>query len=228
MFGLMGSFHCLGMCGPIAIAIPHKSETKAGVVAESLVYNFGRVLTYSLLGVLIGFVGEALSFDKYQETVSIVVGSVLLVSLLIPKKHLSAINGSLVVGKALNRFKNLFRSFLASKSRASLFVLGLLNGLLPCGLVYFALVAAFAQSTVFETAVYMAFFGIGTIPMMAAVYIAKDFMPLNFRKRMVKFIPYGIAVVAVMMILRGMSLGIPYISPVLPDKVVKEAPECCH
>lgn len=228
VLGILGSFHCLGMCGPIAIAIPHRSTTKLGVAAESLVYNFGRVVTYTLMGLLLGMFGAPLRLAGFQEYVSIATGVVMLLILIIPRKYYQGINDYRILNRLVSKLKNKFQQFFKSKSILSLFTLGLLNGLLPCGLVYIALAGSFASGGVVESGLYMAAFGFGTVPMMAALYFSKNLLSINFRTKLTKSIPYGVAVVAILMILRGMSLGIPLISPQLPDKVLSEAPACCH
>lgn len=228
ILGILGSFHCLGMCGPIAMAIPHRSRTKMGAAGESLVYNFGRVTTYTIMGILLGIIGAPLRLAGFQEYVAIITGALMLLFLVIPRKYYTIINSNRIVSPYVLKIKSLFQEFFKSKSILSLFILGLLNGLLPCGLVYIALAGSFAATGIFESALFMAAFGIGTIPMMASIYFSKNLLSISFRNKMTKAIPYGVAVVAVLMILRGMSLGIPYISPQLPDKVVSGKASCCH
>ncbi|MDX9791081.1 MAG: sulfite exporter TauE/SafE family protein [Candidatus Kapaibacterium sp.] len=226
--GILGSFHCLGMCGPIAMAIPHRSTGKTGVALESLVYNFGRVATYTIMGLLLGIIGAPLRLSGFQEYVSIATGILMLLFLIIPRKYYSGVNDIRFFGSIVKKIKSQFQQFFKSKSILSLFILGLLNGLLPCGLVYIALAGSFASGGIIESGLYMTAFGIGTVPMMALIYFSKNLLTINFRKKLTKAIPYGVAIVAVLMIMRGMSLGIPLISPELPDKVVGEAPACCH
>jgi sulfite exporter TauE/SafE len=226
--GILGSFHCLGMCGPIAMALPHRSTSKIGIAVESLVYNFGRVLTYTLLGIILGLIGAPLRLAGLQEYISITTGVILLLFLIIPGKYYKGMGNIKFLNYFVMTFKQKFQEFFKSKSIFSLFIFGLLNGLLPCGLVYIALAGSFASSDIYLSALYMAAFGFGTVPMMALIYFSKNLISVNVRLRLTKLIPYGVAVVAVLMILRGLSLGIPIISPQLPDKVLNEAPSCCH
>lgn len=226
--GILGSFHCLGMCGPIAMAIPHRSSSKLGLALESLVYNFGRVLTYTIFGFLLGLIGAPLRLAGLQEYISIATGVLLLLYLIIPAKYYKGIGNLKIFNSFVKKFKIKFQEFFKSKSILSLFIFGILNGLLPCGLVYIALAGSFASSNLFMSSLYMFSFGVGTVPMMALIYFSKNLITLNIRKKLTKLIPYGVAIVAVLMILRGLSLGIPMISPQLPDKVVNETIECCH
>lgn len=228
VIGILGSFHCLGMCGPIAIAIPHRSQNKWGVAGESIVYNFGRVVTYTVLGILLGFVGAPLRLAGFQEYVSIATGVLMLLFLIIPRKYYQGVNDIRFIGKFVSKLKSKFQEFFKLKGILSLFILGILNGLLPCGLVYIALAGAFASGSVLSSGLYMAAFGVGTVPMMATLYFSKNMLTIKLRKKLTKAIPYGVAIVAVLMIMRGMSLGIPYISPKLPVQVMSEKPACCH
>lgn len=228
VLGILGSFHCLGMCGPIAIAIPHRSSSRLGILLESLVYNFGRVITYSVMGLLLGFVGTPLRLAGIQEYVAVATGILMLLFLIIPRKYYQGTGNIKFVNSFVMSFKRKFNEFFNSKSMFSLLIFGFLNGLLPCGLVYIALAGSFASTDLLTSTLYMSAFGIGTVPMLALLYFTKNMLTLNLRKKLTKLIPYGVALVAILMILRGLSLGIPLISPQLPDKVVSEAPSCCH
>lgn len=228
VLGILGSFHCLGMCGPIAIAIPHRSSSRLGILLESLVYNFGRVITYSVMGLLLGLVGTPLRLAGIQEYVAVATGILMLLFLIIPRKYYQGRGNIKFVNSFVMSFKRKFNEFFNSKSMFSLLIFGFLNGLLPCGLVYIALAGSFASTDLLTSTLYMSAFGIGTVPMLALLYFTKNMLTLNLRKKLTKLIPYGVALVAILMILRGLSLGIPLISPQLPDKVVSEAPSCCH
>ena len=228
LIGLLGSLHCLGMCGPIAIAIPAQSNGKLSMFVDSLIYNSGRIFTYSILGAILGVVGASLNFSSVQQYLSIIVGSLMLIFLFLPKKYFKFGSTLPGINKIVFKFKSSFGKFLNSKTKFSLVVLGLLNGLLPCGLVYFALAGSFATAGVLSGSLYMALFGLGTLPMMIVVYITKEMISINVRRRLNRLIPIGLAIVAVLMILRGLSLGIPYISPILPEHLTEELPPCCR
>jgi sulfite exporter TauE/SafE len=227
IMGLVGSLHCLGMCGPIAIAIPARSDNKLTIIIDSLLYNFGRVVTYMVMGLIVGLLGSTISLAGYQEIISIVAGALLLIIVIIPRKWEVAIGNISFIKAGSDKLMKAFRSILGKKSMGSLFAIGLLNGLLPCGLVYAALIAALAFGSVLGSITFMMFFGIGTVPMLAVVFSIKGMLSVEIRRKINKLIPVGIAIVAIILILRGMSLGIPYISPVLPDQVEQKT-ECCH
>lgn len=227
VFGLLGSLHCLGMCGPLAVAIPHSKGSRWTEIADGLLYNFGRILTYTILGVVVGLFGSAISLSKYQNTISIVVGILLLLYVVLPGKMKVHIAKYQVFQKVSIGFKSVFHKALQSHGKISLLVIGLLNGLLPCGLVYVALATSAVFADGLKSGAYMLLFGLGTAPMIFSVFFFRKIITLDIRRKMLKLIPVGIAVIACLLILRGMSLGIPYVSPVLPDKIVKEA-DCCH
>lgn len=223
IMGLVGNFHCLGMCGPIALAVPHVSEKRAGVVADDLMYNLGRITTYGILGLIVGLVGMPVAMSKYQGVISIIIGALLLLYLFIPAKIKSKFNSMGMSRKISNAFKSKFRHFLNIKSRSSLLVLGLMNGLLPCGLVYVALFASVASFNPIKSMIFMLIFGIGTTPIMFTVFFFKKIIKLKYRNRLRRIVPIGIGIVAILLIMRGMGLGIRYVSPDLsnPHKLQK-------
>lgn len=228
--GILGSFHCLGMCGPIALAIPHSSNDKFTIFVDTLLYNFGRILTYSILGFMFGLLGSGLSLAGLQEKVSLFAGIILLAMLLFPKKYKSSLNNVSFFYKHVGKLKSKLSFIFSKRSKSSIFVLGLLNGLLPCGLVYVALAASIAGANPWKSSLFMAFFGLGTFPMMSAIYSMKNMITISLRNRINKLIPYSIAVVAILLILRSMSLGIPYVSPQLEKQDLsqkEQVPACC-
>ncbi len=232
LLGLGGSFHCVGMCGPIALALPHTSNNKFTIFIDSIIYNIGRTLTYALMGAIVGLLGASINMAGYQEVLSVVVGVLMLLYVIVPRKYYNFTKANLSTYKGVEKLKQLLGKFLKTPTKSSLFILGILNGFLPCGLVYIALGGSLVEGSISESALggalYMSMFGLGTIPMMAAIYFTKNLFSIKVRHVINKVIPYGIAVVAILMILRGLSLGIPYVSPKLSDMPVIEKNECCH
>ncbi|PKL79117.1 MAG: hypothetical protein CVV25_09190 [Ignavibacteriae bacterium HGW-Ignavibacteriae-4] len=228
VLGILGSMHCVGMCGPIALAIPHKSTNKTSIAIDNAFYNGGRVITYMILGTILGLIGSAISFSGLQEKLSIVIGVLMLVLTFGPK--IFKISGKVdsFFYSGVGKLKGYFSTFLRKKGKLALFTLGLLNGLLPCGLVYVALAASLGIADYMSSMGFMAGFGIGTAPAMFAVSYLGIFASAGVRQKFTKLIPYGIAIVAILMILRGMALGIPYISPQLPTTVEQPVENCCH
>jgi sulfite exporter TauE/SafE len=228
--GLIGSLHCLGMCGPIVVALPLKKHNLLSKISGAVLYNSGRVITYSVLGVLFGLLGRGIHLAGFQQWTSILLGVILIISVLFPLVFSEKITvGNLLSGFAsrlIIRLKKLF----ANRSYFSLVMIGLLNGLLPCGLVYVAIAGAINSGTVLSGALFMAFFGIGTIPLLLAATLASDVLGQRLRLKFQKIVPIFVFMLGVLFILRGMSLGIPYISPTnekLAPKEMVEKGSCC-
>lgn len=226
VFGLLGSFHCIGMCGPIALALPIHNYKGWQKVAGSLSYNTGRILTYAVLGTALGFIGQIFRIAKIQQVLSITMGVVILLAVLLPfviKSRPSFYNPFYsLVGKLKSRFSKQLKK----RSFGSLFGVGLLNGLLPCGLVYLAMAGAVATTNFGGGALYMAAFGLGTLPLMFTVPLLGNFMPLTFRNTIRKAIPVVVVIFGVLFILRGMNLGIPYVSPHISEG--NQSIQACH
>ena len=224
--GFVGSMHCIGMCGPIALALPVHGKSAFTRIAGPLLYNTGRVLTYFVLGMVFGLLGKGFVIGGYQQWLSIIMGVTVLVIVLLPagvKTRLSMIN---VIAPAIAKVKSLLGSFLKQRTAGSLFVIGVLNGLLPCGLVYLAVAGAIATGDVLKSGMFMAVFGLGTIPAMLFVTMAKTIVSVNIRSKISKAIPVFTVVMACLLILRGLDLGIPYLSPKL-SKTDCTKHSCC-
>ena len=228
VIGILGSFHCVGMCGPLALALPHAGSSKFEILTGSLLYNFGRAATYALMGAVMGVLGATVKFAGYQQALSVGTGLILLISVLLPANIKNKIFFSSPLNLGFSAIKVFFRKILLKHSYTSLFSIGLVNGLLPCGLVYIALAGAIVTSDIFYGAVYMGLFGLGTLPMMLFISLAGRLMKLNFRQKLVRIMPVGIALVSFLLILRGLSLGLPYVSPKIDHNQGIQHMECCH
>jgi sulfite exporter TauE/SafE len=228
LIGLYGSFHCIGMCGPIALALPIQSDSKFKLISGRILYNVGRAITYAIIGLLFGLIGQSLSLAGFQQSVSILAGVLILLMVLLPSNISQKIYLLKPAYGFTNFLKQKFGALLKKKSVASTFLIGLLNGFLPCGLVYIAVAGAIASGNFLDGAAYMFVFGIGTLPIMLAVSLAGNFISLNVRKRINKMIPAFMIVLAFLFILRGMNLGIPYISPQLQQTEITDETVICH
>lgn len=191
-------------------------------VAGRVAYNFGRVLTYCLLGMGFGLLGKAFAMAGFQEMMSIALGIALLAGLIFSRKLLHWVP----LTRLVNTLKTSMAGLLRQRSLTALGLLGLLNGLLPCGLVYVACAGATATGDLIKGAEYMAVFGIGTVPMMLAISLSGSIVPLKLRLKWTKAAPVMVGLLAALLILRGMSLGIPYVSPNLSGG--KAGTACCH
>lgn len=215
LVGLLGSLHCLGMCAPITWAVPVNAAKRWQWLGERLVYNLGRVVTYAVIGLVAGLLGSTLSMAGWQQGLSIGAGVLMILGVLIfgmeiPDKALTR-----PLAKMITRIKTSMGSMLRKRGVAAQFSMGLLNGLLPCGLVYAALIAAVSMGSWQGGAMYMALFGLGTLPMMLAAAIFGRAMGQRFRGRLSYLAPRLIMVVGLLFVLRGLNLGVPYLSPAL-------------
>ncbi|MEX0883715.1 MAG: sulfite exporter TauE/SafE family protein, partial [Cyclobacteriaceae bacterium] len=181
ILGLIGSFHCVGMCGPIALALSAQDQKKYW--GNKLCYNMGRTLTYSLLGALIGLVGFSLALAGLQQWLSIGMGVLILGMAFFYRRAEGLIARSSVLG-GVRRLKSSLGKYLKRRGPFAFFVSGMLNGLLPCGMVYIALVASLAMQSVISGFLYMFFFGLGTIPTLMILMYSKDLLSLSLRQRM--------------------------------------------
>jgi sulfite exporter TauE/SafE len=223
-FGILGNFHCIAMCGPIAASVMQNTTQKRNVFIGSLFYNLGRVYTYTLLGLIIGLAGQQLVLFGFQKLLSVVSGITLILFILYPtlSTKLSAV---LFVGK----LKKFFGNFILRKSNASKFILGTLNGLLPCGLVYMAIATSIAIGNPFYSALFMFVFGLSTIPGLFGIGISKSFLNIKTKSFFKKLSPTFSFLVAALLILRGLNLGIPYLNPTLvKQENNKPAQIICH
>jgi len=220
VLGLVGSLHCAGMCGPLVLALPVTGSTRMAWIAGRFAYNLGRIVTYCGLGLVFGLIGRSLVLAGIQRWVSITLGLLLLVGLLASRR----LAFWSPVTRLVNALKAGMSSLLRQRSLTALGVLGLLNGLLPCGLVYVACAGATATNGMLAGAGYMAAFGLGTVPLLLAIGLSGKLIPLPLRLQLRKAIPVSVFLLAALLILRGMSLGIPYVSPDLSGN----SASCCH
>jgi uncharacterized protein len=221
--GLVGSLHCAGMCGPLAIALPLQSHSPGSSVSFFLgrvCYNAGRIVTYCLLGVVFGLAGRTLFMAGFQRWLSIALGAALMTGLLASNRLALWRPITALVEWVKQRMARLLRQ----RSLTSLAMLGILNGFLPCGLVYVAALGATATGGILTGTGYMALFGLGTVPMMLGISLSGRLISLGWRLKLRKAIPVSVFLLATLLILRGMELGIPYISPILSGN----NPSCCH
>lgn len=229
IFGLLGSFHCVGMCGPIAFLLPLDRKSRPKRVLQIISYHAGRLFTYGSIGLLFGFVGQRFHLFGIQQQLSIAIGAGMIALILIPSKVLNRYNFSRPLYTAVAKVKSAMGTAIKKKDPGTFFTIGLLNGLLPCGLVYMAVFGALASGGVGEGALYMVLFGAGTIPLMTSAIYLGNFLKGQAKQRILKAIPVFVIVIGLLFILRGLGLGIKYISPsemVTVEQV--DAAQSCH
>jgi uncharacterized protein len=226
IFGLISSFHCIGMCGPIAMMLPVDSHNQAKKVTQILTYHIGRLTAYATIGLIFGLLGRGLYLAGLQQKMSIFIGVAMIVIILIPEKVFAKYNFSKPVFKLISKIKATLGSQFKNKSYKSLFTIGLLNGFLPCGMVYVALFGAIAMQNEFYGVLYMILFGLGTVPMMSGVVYINSFLTIPVRNKIQKFIPFVAVIIGILFIFRGLGLGIPYVSPSDMSLFVQSSPNC--
>ena len=216
IMGLIGSLHCMGMCGPISMLLPSDPAKRNRYLIGRLIYNGGRIVTYTILGFLVGIIGEEISGFTSQKYLSIIIGVVILLVFIIPQKWISKLS----LLPHVNRFNNLVKSSLSiyykKYSLLSQFTFGLLNGLLPCGMVYAALSGAFLMNHLWQSMLFMTLFGLGTLPMMLSFSFLGSMVRklFTFKPKLIYTVSY--LVLAIWLIFRGITL---------PSKSLEHTPE---
>jgi sulfite exporter TauE/SafE len=213
VLGLAGSFHCLGMCGPIAFVLPVDRSSKSKLIFQTFLYHLGRIISYSLIGLLFGLIGKGLYLAGFQQRLSILMGVVMIALILIPVSIFNKYNFTKPLYRIIGQVKQKLGSYLTKKSNKAIFSIGFFNGFLPCGLVYIALLGSISVSNILNGSLYMVLFGIGTIPLMTGAIFLGNFVNLSLRNKIQKAIPVFVVIIGLLFIMRGLGLGIPYISP---------------
>jgi sulfite exporter TauE/SafE len=223
--GILGSLHCIGMCGPIALGLAGSFDNKADRFRNILLYNGGRSISYALMGIILGLIGNRFALAGYQQVLSITAGLIIIFIFLfhsIFKNKFRFLNSwnskiQMMLGETLSKPKTMWYQL----------EVGIINAWLPCGLVYLALATALASANAWYGALFMLCFGFGTTPLMASLMFTGNYISVSMRSKLRNLIPVFILVSASLLILRGMNLGIPYVSPSIDveNNCVKK---CCH
>lgn len=226
LLGLMGSLHCVGMCGPIAFMLPLDRSDRLKMSFQVLVYHIGRMAAYALLGLAFGFFGKGLNVFGAQQYLSIGMGILMILAIVIPQNKLNTYRISKPIYGIISKIKSQLGSLLNKRTADTFITIGFLNGFLPCGLVYVALFASVAMASPLEGSLYMILFGLGTVPLMTSAAFLGKLLKTPARKRIRQLIPIFVVLVGVLFILRGLGLGIPYVSPKPMTEVVSTQIEC--
>lgn len=227
VIGFLGSAHCVGMCGPLALALPAGERGGLQFLAGRLAYNLGRIATYSLIGAAMGVLGRGIALAGFQQAASIVAGVLLLASVLLPGTMGRVLDRLPGIATLEGHLRRGLGRLLRQPTGAGLFGIGLLNGFLPCGFVYVGLAAALTTGSVAGGALVMAGFGAGTLPVMFALSVIGRRIGQELRVRITRLVPVLAVCIGLLFILRGMNLGIPYLSPKTEAMTVEE-PARCH
>ncbi|MEN9998436.1 MAG: hypothetical protein RI922_1426 [Bacteroidota bacterium] len=232
VLGLASSLHCVGMCGPIAMAIPVNRTNSLTILAGVFQYNIGRILTYAWLGFIIGSVGITIETFGFLQWVSILAGVFMIVYAWRKWLAIHLSFGGPKFGLQGFVSRNLGK-VIASEIPFKLSLLGMLNGLLPCGMVYIGLTNALVAGSPLKSVYAMVAFGVGTFATMIAVGFAANKISMQLRSKLSKIVPYMLTLVGILIILRGLNLDIPYISPKMEEvhlnnQKVDVVMKCCY
>lgn len=204
--GLLGSLHCAVMCGPIMLSLPLEKTSYLKLAIQLLLYQFGRILIYTLLGILAGGIGNSIMVFTNQETLSVGVGLLLVLcaALLFKGKSITPNKFIIPISKLMGKVYGLpFWGFFA----------GLLNGLIPCGMVYLALATALNSASISESGSFMLLFGLGTTPLMLMISLGGVYIKRYIKFNPNKLIPWFMLFIGTLFILRSANLGLPFFSP---------------
>jgi sulfite exporter TauE/SafE len=226
LLGLLGSLHCVGMCGPLVLMLPVQHQNPYRRAFGALLYVLGKAFTYAAFGVFFGLIGQSFVAFGYQQLLSIVIGCLMLIAgfLALANLKFSLIETKLNVPLAAVR--QLLSKWMQKENISSLLIFGLLNGLLPCGLVYTAAAASIETGSTFNAALYMFLFGIGTLPMMWSIIFFGASIQAKFRSQMKRIVPITLLLMGALLLVRGLGIGIPYLSPKI--NIEKKHMDCCQ
>jgi len=220
--GILGSLHCMGMCGPLVMSMPFKKARDGKIILATINYHIGKALTYSLFGLLAGSIGQTFAFFKWQQILSILAGVVLLLITILP-----FLKNKIQLSKPIRDGFNRLFALAATQTELKYFLaFGFLNGLLPCGLVYTAIAGAAVTATPLNGMLFMLFFGLGTIPSLTSIILFQHKTGPRLRKYLSKSSYYISIFIGLILILRGLNLGVPYISP--HYEMTSNEISCCH
>lgn len=219
VLGFGGSLHCLGMCGPLALSIPFRPGGRRGGL-QITVFYLSKALAYGLIGLIFGLLGQGFRLMEWQQGLSVISGIMIILIVCLPVLKQG-------MGRFLfqGQFSRLYSRLRSDPRPYHFFLLGFLNGLLPCGLVYAALALSISTANWFGGFASMFLFGLGTSPALVLLVLFRNKMSMSFRRR---FRPVSIVLsvaVGLLLILRGLNLGLPYISPEWKGEQVRN---CCH
>lgn len=219
VLGFMGSLHCIGMCGPIAFMLPLSHDKPAKKIGQLFLYHLGRIFSYAIMGVLFGFLGKELYVFGLQQKLTIGIGILMILAIIIPQRFLKTVRITQPLYRVIGKLKQKLGKELKKKTPDTFLTIGVLNGFLPCGLVYMAIFGAIGMASTGLGVLFMVLFGVGTIPLMTTVIYYSNFLKQGIKQRIRKLIPAFVVLIGVLFIIRGLGLGIPYVSPA-PVKTV--------
>lgn len=224
LMGFTGSLHCAGMCGPIIWIMPFQVFSGLQKMLAIALYHIGRISVYAFMAVVLHSFKELFN-PRVQQYVSVFSGVLLLVAGIITFVPGHSIKFKLPWSEPV---KKMLGKVIGNPGLGAIGAAGVLNGLLPCGLVYMALSATMAMPSATGAAMLMYVFGVGTMPMLVGITLLKSKM--NFVKgvNIKRFAPVIVFSFGLLFVLRGLNLGIPYLSPKVEMTAKEVKSSCCH
>ncbi len=208
--GFAGSLHCLGMCGPLVLGVA--SNIRSGIVnrwIHGLLYHFSRVLTYGFMGIMFGLLGKVLAISGFQKTITITSGIFLVVLFLFTIDLETLIFKSKKYQRVFRKFQQHLTRTFSSLAQRHPFVLGILNAILPCGLVYLALMGSLTTGSALTGMAFMVAFGLGTLPMMLSIHFGVSMIKWRPQGQYKKIFPLLHLVLGIFLIYRGWVVDMP-------------------
>jgi uncharacterized protein len=223
LLGLAGSLHCVGMCGPLMLACSPDAATRWLMLRQTLLYHTGRILTYSLLGLLFGLLGQGLLLAGLQKAMALLAGGGMLGMALFSWRTGGLSDTIPGIPLLSGWLRDTMGALLRQNTPYATVTLGFLNGFLPCGMVYAALAGAISSATPIEGSFFMAAFGMGTLPLLlATLFLSRSLSP-TIRHRLRKAQPILLVIVGLALIHRGLHLDLSTIESAVP-----KAELICH
>ncbi|MCA9196721.1 MAG: sulfite exporter TauE/SafE family protein [Planctomycetales bacterium] len=205
--GILGSSHCIGMCGPFALAIGSESISWKANLVRQLIYSVGRIFTYTVLGATAGFAGMRLA-ESLPSMVNVPAMLAIFAGLFL------VYQGVLATGLIQRKWKkanlpclsgSILKSFLSGRSYRDMLLAGVFTGFLPCGLVYAFLAMAAGTANMFAGALLMAVFGMGTVPIMVATGLGGSLLSIASRKKLFHAAAWSVIIAGCLSIGRGVA-----------------------
>lgn len=222
MLGLASSLHCVGMCGPLIMSVPVQHLPNGKKLTGILLYQIGRIAVYGFLGLIAGIVGWRIYVAGWQQVFSIVMG-VLILLMLTGHFFLNKLHGANWLNQKVTK---LMSWSLKQHSYSGMLIMGVANGLLPCGMVYIAITGAMATGSISGAVLFMFIFGLGTLPALLSLALWGSKLSWQTRQSMRRLVPYVVGLTAILLIIRGLNLNIPYISPFISERSIDTV--SCH
>ena len=223
--GLLGSSHCIGMCGGFAVVLGVTSTGRWRGLGRQSAYSLGRIFTYAVLGAIAGLLGHKLTTLGVASTaVRIGAGLCVLAGLFLIVEGLGAAGFSLRRSNATGEScggcltSPLLMNFLKAPGLHNAFLAGLMTGFLPCGLVYAFLALAAARTHPLEGMAVMTVFGLGTVPLMVLTGVGSTFLSVVSRRRLLRAAAWCVVVTGMLTVARGAGF--------LKSSMQQETPDC--